>query len=588
MTLGRLQLFACFSSRLLGGVLGLFVALGVGSCGSLVPRADVPPSSLELNEPPPLPTSHRLLLHDLGASRLSGSVVVWGPRANAQDFADLLSVSQSYAGALVEQRVFVEDRLLPRQRALGQAQEEVEHAYERQRQSLDGSRRKAAGEWFANRLEALTSEHPEARAGGERVFAAYCEALIWKTLLSPEFLTARYRRRPSPSVLCEKAVYGPRGFFEGGACASGDLAGDGRDFLECFWRQGVLRTKFLVHLAPAGPGAEQRAALESVDLDAVRRALLADGTLPRRILRMDGRIDAGGQVLDLRRPRVGSGPGADPLETATPQGVINAVEYENYKVPPLLRLAPDEGSNNLLRRQLSRFSFVNVHLFNQSLQVPPPSGDLGGEVPADVREAFADVFAATDPEAESALAQARSRAAEVDLEVADLKERLDMPAAGCSGDEGLANFACVITELSDQMLGILSRPGVAQAVIPTAQLGVEPDSERPSAFRITLDLGAGGPMLGPAAVARPDEGDLGVAWEVLDAPVPSPGFRLRGSGPAMDLGGEVRRIEARLRLERAGGRLPMVAGDLVFVGPSGLAHAVGAMTLFQAPPGAPN
>lgn len=173
-----------------------------------------------------------------------GGLLIWSPEVKAQQIENLLKATretnEKYVALNRYFTSFQEKEVQPLKRTLEERKSEFVKAKFESDERSSALQSQKASVWFAEEVEAIKRRFPAFdSARSEGVFQAYCEAKILDLATRPFLSKVNFRSRPTPSAICETYYQGR--FFTGESCRT-ELAG--RNFYDCFWNEGVLKTRF--------------------------------------------------------------------------------------------------------------------------------------------------------------------------------------------------------------------------------------------------------------------------------------------------------------------------------------------------------
>ncbi|MDA9951241.1 hypothetical protein N9D31_01575 [Oligoflexaceae bacterium] len=182
----------------------------------------------------------------------TGQLLIWNLNAKADTVSKVVKTLASSNRPLINKYTFMKNDLFPRldRHEKQQAQKRVLASNADPRFALRSERLLIAESWFDKKIQEITIEDHEKTKVDERKdfidlskarFQQYCEAKIWERVFKKPYVDVEYKQRPTPSAICEP-VYQRLGLMDEASALCSPNA-EGKNFAECFWFEGVLKTQ---------------------------------------------------------------------------------------------------------------------------------------------------------------------------------------------------------------------------------------------------------------------------------------------------------------------------------------------------------
>lgn len=248
---------------------GFVSALALGCSAVSVRKPE--PKTLVVNEQPA--GTGFSLSGETPAGLYRGGLLVWSPEVKSQQIETLLratrETNEKYVALNRYFSSFREKEVEPLRRSLDtrRARFAVMKAESDARLSAVQSQ-KAAG-WYEQETNDIKRRFPSFDiARNNEIFESYCEAKIVDLATRPFLARVELTSRPTPSAVCEGYYKGR--FFAGEICADDPR---GRNYYNCMWTEGVLKTRFgnrlTVKAASTAAGTKTSAQMSLADFAAL-------------------------------------------------------------------------------------------------------------------------------------------------------------------------------------------------------------------------------------------------------------------------------------------------------------------------------
>lgn len=230
----------------------------VAACGGSAEKADqqkqgkveLPDHRSQNNEPLSLTAEDQSL-------NFTGSMLVWNKDATPAQMQRIGIASRETRRIKSEIVSYYYDEVTPAGKIVAEATKSFEvvagertAAIRKGYENLDLVRSvlvPVADGWFKKRLGELRAAGSITEADiahADMMFGAYCEMKLWELAISP-LATATYMVRPTPLALCEP-YYKEKQYFSDTQLCPTDVPFGGKDFFDCLWKDGVLRSALFV------------------------------------------------------------------------------------------------------------------------------------------------------------------------------------------------------------------------------------------------------------------------------------------------------------------------------------------------------
>lgn len=212
-----------------------------------------------------------------------GGLLIWTKDVKPEQIRTLLNATRETNQKYVELnryfKSFMEKEVKPMREQVSSAKSQYALAKTTSEIRQAPIQAEKAARWYEREADGIQSQFSSFdRAKMDGIFAAYCEAKILDLATRPFVAKNRFRSRPTPSALCES--YYQDKFFTGASCAD---APGGKNYYECLWSEGVLKTRFAqrmqIRIASRRAGTKTSDALSLADfhqLDLVKRSFALD------------------------------------------------------------------------------------------------------------------------------------------------------------------------------------------------------------------------------------------------------------------------------------------------------------------------
>lgn len=184
------------------------------------------------------------LMKDEDQKSFSGTILVWSRRLTSNGVEAFLKANKASGDAEVEKLIFIRDQVLP----LHDEFEKVstEHDFLRIK-GLDFTRSASLREATETaistlaKIEALNPLPADVKTRYHNVIALFCEAKIWERAVQNKLLEVTYERRPVVNGFCED-FYASSGLLQESTpdCSPTKVP---KNYFDCLWKEGVLKTK---------------------------------------------------------------------------------------------------------------------------------------------------------------------------------------------------------------------------------------------------------------------------------------------------------------------------------------------------------
>lgn len=269
----------------------LIAALAVlGACGKAPTAKEQQQGQVTLPDYPGGASGGFALTDDQGFSNFEGNLILWNESVTPPL---IQAVSEgSINGRLTKASAlrFILDEYLPSQAAVDDAKRDLDAVNARIAKAesrgfatpeMKAQTKPVAEQWFDGRLTELADAGAISdadRTHATTMFGAYCESKLWE-LATSQLAHETFDERPTPNQMCEP-YFAARGYFADEALC-GDAA-SGRNYFDCLWREGVLKSALMVpELATkACPGTDvhpnRLAAIQAWVANGLLKAILND------------------------------------------------------------------------------------------------------------------------------------------------------------------------------------------------------------------------------------------------------------------------------------------------------------------------
>jgi hypothetical protein len=238
-----IQLNRKYSSA--GAVVLTVSALAAGCSALSVKKPE--PKTLVVNEQPA--GTGFSLSGETPSGLYRGGLLIWSPEVKAQQIETLLratrETNEKYVALNRYFTSFREKEVEPLQKSLEQKKVRFAQLKSESDARLSAVQAQKASVWNEQETAEIKRRFPSFDvARNNEIFEAYCEAKILDLATRPFLAKVEFTSRPTPSALCES--YYKERFFGGDVCADDPR---GRNYYNCVWTEGVLRTRFAGRLS---------------------------------------------------------------------------------------------------------------------------------------------------------------------------------------------------------------------------------------------------------------------------------------------------------------------------------------------------
>ncbi len=215
------------------------------SCGK--PKV-VTPESTKLNLPEFNNGTNFRLADNAEEQEFNGALVLWDKKLTSDKIVPLLQATRAYNESFTEYAKsladVIDNQVSPSEKAMLEKKSVLEKlTAENSKKQLDVSMM-AAANWFDNELKVKAENSPTLDvAKAKAVFARYCDAKVVEYASTKSLARESYSRRPSPAALCENYYVGRLFDVNSAECAPA-AEGQTKNYLSCFWNEGVLKTSY--------------------------------------------------------------------------------------------------------------------------------------------------------------------------------------------------------------------------------------------------------------------------------------------------------------------------------------------------------
>ncbi|NBO38911.1 hypothetical protein EBU99_10050 [bacterium] len=173
-----------------------------------------------------------------------GGLLIWSSEVNSEQIATILNATREtnrkYVALNRYFSSFLEKEILPLKRSIDERRAQFASSKALADARISPIQAQLAASWLAGETTAIKARYSDFdKARVEGIFQTYCDAKILDLATRPFLGQVKFRSRPTPSALCE-AYYSGR-YFTGESCAESD---EGRNYYDCIWNEGVLKTSF--------------------------------------------------------------------------------------------------------------------------------------------------------------------------------------------------------------------------------------------------------------------------------------------------------------------------------------------------------
>jgi hypothetical protein len=297
------------------------------------------------------------------------------------------------------------------------------------------ARQQFAEQWFDHQLGLLTSNQSAERS--RQMFGVYCQAKLWERAMDAALIELSHHRRPSPLVMCE-GVYRQLGLFEYGGSARCADSTEAKNYFECLWSDGVLKTDlFRLYRWGNDPVVSQQ--ILQIDLQILRQNIIWDQTLRTKFLQQKKFKILAAQNSEA--PLLEIGPVEKPVMTEFADDSVFSIIF-NIENRKKRFFAVDGAGLELSQSMTSNLTSIArpttaISIHEYWFNLPQTAGDTSNLImpaAADIssaEESFAELMQSSDPESDAQLLEIKNA---INRKLSVLRPRLEKLISGdCSG-----------------------------------------------------------------------------------------------------------------------------------------------------------